>query len=564
MPTPKCKGNALEIWLVSCGRFLCFSLSCTTFYSWLQLFGFIVQDTMAFVRWPSALKHATERWLSRSASIRDQMSHEDSEGLLEQKKNYDAPSLRKSMRAFCLARSRRYIALGGITTVLLLLLAYALSSQHQSNTQHDDTLIRNTQTLHLVVPTPDLSPDLCKTTLSAEVLHYSTPTIVLWDALDQDPRENAQRRMTAVRDYLDKLVEHNGNDTVVLLDSPSTWFQLRPEVLLKRYFEINRRGNERLAAFIGVETPEELSFEQSVVFSASSECGLASVDAGKCSRFPESPIKGSSSNMNSPRYLSQNIVIGRIKEVHEIYRRAVAIIEQSHEFSSDLAIFSDIFSSQQYHRSLLESKSLSWSQRFQGWFTGSYSHGPLAGKNDTTHHKQHPDEFGIGLDYSGELSMDTSRGPESFMLARQKNLPQDVMSSMPPFWTTTGQGLPSGKTWSDLDVFTNAHTHSAPVMVRNNITSDSDVRQKQWSRLWLRPFLRKLLDAYVDVPVMPLASVIDDKGVEQVFWSTTYGEKAGVKDAYGKWYGWDELCGGEELAGELFGDGLGEWKVARS
>jgi len=58
---------------------------------------------------------------------------------------------------------------------------------------------------------------------------------------------------------------------------------------------------------------------------------------------------------------------------------------------------------------------------------------------------------------------------------------------------------------------------------------------------------------------MPLAVVIDHENVEQVFWSTTIGEQAGVKWSSGTWLGWHNLCRGEQLASDIFGDGLGEW-----
>lgn len=31
----------------------------------------------------------------------------------------------------------------------------------------------------------------------------------------------------------------------------------------------------------------------------------------------------------------------------------------------------------------------------------------------------------------------------------------------------------------------------------------------------------------------------------------------------GKWYNWHDLCKGEDLAAELFGDQLGEWKATK-
>lgn len=510
-----------------------------------------------------AIKDSAERWLTPSSPRRRHVSREDNEGLLEQEKGYNAPSWTDRWQTLDISKARRYIALGGVAGLILLLLAYISLSASHPQSQLSKIPERNTQTLHLAIPTPDLDSNVCKAILSAEVLHYSTPTFIRWDVDDQDSRPKPQRRMTAVRDYLNKLLERHGNDTIILAGSASTWFQLRPEVLLKRYYDINRQGNERLAASIGAERVLEESIEHTVVFSASSECGAASVDAVECSRVPEYPLKRKSSHMNAPRYLSQDVVIGRVKDVFEIYRRAVAIVEQRDEIASELAIFSEIFSSQEHHRSLIRPETPSWSQRFKGWFSGSYSHAPLAGRNSTIRHQPHADEFGIGLDYAGELSMDASKGPESFMFAKHNNPPQDVVSSMPPFWSTTGQGLPLEKPWSDVEMFTNAQTRSTPVMVRTNSTDYPDVRERQWSRLWLQPFARKLFDAYMTVPLMPIASVIDNEGVEQVFWSPTNGEKAGAKDADGKWYNWHDLCKGEDLAAELFGDQLGEWKATK-
>lgn len=510
-----------------------------------------------------ALKDSAERWLVPSSSRHDHNLHEHNERLLEQEKSHNAPSWTDRLQVFYLSKTRRYIALGGIAGLLLLLLTYTSLSTSRQQIEPIEIPERNTQTLHLAIPTPDLNSEACKAILSAEVLHYSTPTFIRWDVDEEDPRPKAQRRMTVVRDYLNKLLEHHGNDTVILTGSASTWFQLRPEVLLKRYYDINRQGNERLAASIGAERVMEESIEQTVVFSASSECGAASVDAIECSRVPEYPLERKSSHMNAPKYLSQDVVIGRVKDVFEIYRRAVAVAEQREGIASELAIFSEIFSSQERHRSLLRPETPSWSQRFRGWFSGSYSHAPLAGRNSTIHRQPHADEFGIGLDYAGELSMDASKGPESFMFAQHKNLPQDVISSMPPFWSTTGQGLPSDKTWSDLEMFTNAQTHTSPVMIRTNSTDFPDVRERQWSRFWLQPYARKLFDAYMTVPLMPIASVVDNEGVEQVFWSPTNGEKAGAKDADGRWYSWHDICKGEDLAAEIFGDKLGEWKAAK-
>jgi hypothetical protein len=452
---------------------------------------------------------------------------------------------------------RRCIALVGIGTLLSLML---LAVAYQSISRAQLPSHRKTQTLHLVIPTSDLGPELCKTVLSAEILHYSTPTLVQWDAVAGDGLANVQRRATAVRDLLGELIEYHENDTVISLDSASTWFQLRPEVLLKRYYGIIDKGYLRLEARIGAEAMQEHGVEQSVVFTASSICGAAEE---RCAQAPESPLIQKASQAIAPRYLGQGMAIGLVKDLFEIYRRAVAIIDQTdNSHLSELAVFGEIFSKQEYHRGLIPPRTTSWSPRFRGRLSGSYAHGPLARDNKTVSPKiDNANDFGIVLDYAGELAFDTASTSESYTYEKHTTVPQDILTSMPPFWSTTGQGLPAEKTWSDLSLFTDARTQAIPAAVahHSNITNNNQARQILWEQLWLSHDSRKLFGAYMSVPAMPLAVVIDPENVEQVFWSTTIGEKAGVKWSNGTWLDWNDLCKGERLAEEIFGDGLGEW-----
>jgi hypothetical protein len=118
-------------------------------------------------------------------------------------------------------------------------------------------------------------------------------------------------------------------------------------------------------------------------------------------------------------------------------------------------------------------------------------------------------------------------------------MPQDILTSMSPFWTPAGQGLPAENIWSDLSLFTNTHTRAIPVAVqhRSSITNNHYARQQLCQQFWLSQQSRKLFDACTSVPTMPLAAVIDHENVEQIFWSTTIGEKAGVNWSNGTWLG---------------------------
>jgi hypothetical protein len=503
---------------------------------------------LRFIRLPRAFRYWVERrWLRRrSPSQHGKAPSEDSEGLLDQEKGFAVQPTIRSIRL------RRYIAFVGVVILVsLLTVAYRSRSRAQLPSH------RNTQTLHLVVPTSDLDPELCNTVLSAEILHYSTPTLVQWDAVAGDGLTNIKRRTTAIRDYLGKLKEHHENDTVILLDSVSTWFQLRPEVLLKRYYGIVHQENQRLAARVGVEVMQEKGIKQSVVFAASSTCGAAEE---RCSEVPESPLAHEVPRTAALHYLDQGMAIGPVNDLYEIYRRAVAIIERAEDLHlSELAVFSEIFSNQEHHRSLLKPSTRSWSRRFCDLFSGDHSHRPLARKNIEIPHNG--DDFGICLDYAGELIFSTASMSESYTWTSHAAMPRDILTSMPPFWTIAGQGLPSEKTWSDLTLFTNTHTNAIPAALHhhNDLTNNHYARQQLWQQFWLSQHSRKLFDAYTSVPAMSLAAVIDHKNMEQVFWSTTIGEKAGVKWSNGTWVGWNDLCKGEQLANEIFGDGLGEW-----
>jgi hypothetical protein len=171
-----------------------------------------------------ALQHWIERrWLLRSPSLHGQATTEDSEGLLDQEKGHAVHPTTTINRLW------HYLALFGVASLVLWLLTAVYRNRPRPRLLSH----RNTQTLHLDIPASELDPELCKTVLSSEILHYSTPTLLQWDAVAGEDLANAQRRTRAVRDYFGKLNEDNENDTVVLLDSMSTWFPLRPEVLGK-------------------------------------------------------------------------------------------------------------------------------------------------------------------------------------------------------------------------------------------------------------------------------------------------------------------------------------------
>lgn len=503
------------------------------------------------LRSPPHLRQFLESWTRDSHLFAHRQSpKEDGESLLGGEKRESETNVREAWRTIRHVRIRRYIAFVGTAVSLLLLLTLAFSKRAAIHAQepHDQSV----QALHLLIPSPNLDLELCKTVLSAEVLQYSPPTLIQWDPIGKHAHGNMQRRMTAVRDHLETIAKHQENDTVILMDSISTWFQLRPEVLLKRYYDINRAANKRLASYMGAKTAAQQGIKQSIVFPASWNCGAKSFDDRGCHAIPASPLFRPADHMNAPRYLAQGVVIGPAKDLYEVYRRAVAIVERSQEFGNESEVFTEIFGQQEYQRSLLRRKPQSWMERFGGLF--------FRENDETQEPGDNPNEFSIGLDYTGELSLSTEAGPDTFTWSKHSRLSSDITSSMPPFWTPSGQDLPSSTTWTDLNLLTNAHTQSVPAMIQHNAKVSHGLLMKHWENLWLRRYSRQLLDASMQFPTMPLTVLRDTHDVERVFWSTSLEEKAGVKVAEGPWLGWDRLCPGEDLAREIFGDEVGEWK----
>lgn len=151
---------------------------------------------------PRTCQHWIKRqWLLRSPSLHGRAPFEDREGLLEKEKGCTEQLTIRFIRL------PRRIAIVGIATLVSLFLIAAYRSKSQPQLLQDKPIRRNAQLLHLVIPTLDLDPELCKTVLSAEILHYSTPTLIQWNNVAGEGLANVRRRTTAIRDHLGKLEE---------------------------------------------------------------------------------------------------------------------------------------------------------------------------------------------------------------------------------------------------------------------------------------------------------------------------------------------------------------------
>ncbi|KAF5968647.1 hypothetical protein FBULB1_10630 [Fusarium bulbicola] len=157
--------------------------------------------------------------------------------------------------------------------------------------------------LSTVLPANNPDHDLCKVVTSALALGYPAPVIVNWGKTYDKSKGwkggSHLAKITGTLEYLDSVSSPDSpdeerleeNDIVVLTDSYDVWFQLPPEILLKRYHKANRQANQRLASqWNGRGKPP---MEQTIVISAQEKCfpPPSSGSVLHCDQLPESPAR---------------------------------------------------------------------------------------------------------------------------------------------------------------------------------------------------------------------------------------------------------------------------------
>ncbi|KAL2066690.1 hypothetical protein VTL71DRAFT_2762 [Oculimacula yallundae] len=467
--------------------------------------------------------------------------------------------------------------------------------------------------MHILIPANKRDINLCKTVASAAVLRYPIPTLVNWKKNFSDPvfgnvGDSHIGKIQGVLDYLSTLPADRDDDLVLLVDGYDIWFQLRPEVLLERYFEINQRADERVQTRLGKSAVKTEGIRQSIVFSAQKKCWPRDNDDPACFAAPESslpkdiygPLTDTKVDNDEnpfikfrPRYLNSGVMMGELGSVKKFFKRSVEVMALGQHKGSDQNVFSQIFGEQEFQREVIRDRYLTSSQRFGRWIKS------VLGMSETNVMDPHPThklmkpaegapfEYGIGLDYASALGHPTvfaeydsewlhyndsasiEQASKKLGIAPQHvhGLPEEIAASLPPFWSQNPgiDGLPQDKDWSDVNLHTNLWTTNVPVMIHHNahINGMKELRQKSWDKVWFQPYLRPLLNAYVNEPYRAFA-VMRDGDKETAWWSRYQNKWDTHSDrATNEWVSWEALCGGDKFEKELFRDGLGQWVPPR-
>lgn len=442
-----------------------------------------------------------------------------------------------------LASRRPILTWGCLTLGVLFVLAVLLPShQHRSYpstpSDHDSDpswTVGSAQQAHLLyimIPTPKEEPDaeLCKSILTAEILQYAPPFVIYHLNSTVDKLAQTEIKLQKI------LQAHKDTKPLVILpEGPKTWFQLRPEVLIERYYYKVGEENARLAA-------SDVAKTSKVLFLADKEC--RGLDEEDCAILAKSSVNTGDAQ---PSYPHAGTIIGLIEDVVPLVTRAHEVAKQRAE--TNLAPRADEY---QHIMASIFVEQLKVREKSSVGGMGLLPSSTL--------------EFGITLDSSNQVGLSIARETDHLKWRQHKGdsmAVKDVAQTMRPFWTLTGFGVPVEKTWHDVKLLTNELTGNIPAVVSFDSSESSslaNLHHTWWKQLWIHPFARKLYDYVALRPNMACAKAYDYGGMAHTFWRVSnVMEKAGAHNYTGKWMNWDKICFGATLAEDVFLDGNGEW-----
>ncbi|KAI5370447.1 Putative arylsulfotransferase [Septoria linicola] len=388
-----------------------------------------------------------------------------------------------------------------------------------------------TDNLHLLIVAGEANVNFCRTILTAHVLGYPTPTLLLWKHTTRDPMIASGSQLTgitAAAQYFRSLPEDQADHLGLVLDGYDVWFQLPPQVLLERYKSTIHDANQALARRLG-PAATTFNLSQDIIFGASKRCTPNEPYTVACYAVPESPLPRDLYGNNTDtvigystwsslrqQYLESGTAIGSIDSLRLAYGQAseklVALKDhtesQGTDHSHGQAVWNAIFGEQEFQREVLRRKHTALDDDHHEWQTsmmeGTVVDDPI--NPSFTHETMEPGsgreyEYGIGLDYWSQLTQQTSNADSDAKFlyfngtgvfeqldkssafacpARVKGrLPDDIMRM-----DLHKTRIPIKEvSWSDMPLYTNLCLDSIPVIIHHN--GAQGARKPKWEQLWM-------------------------------------------------------------------------------
>ncbi|KAF1983081.1 hypothetical protein K402DRAFT_448405 [Aulographum hederae CBS 113979] len=419
---------------------------------------------------------------------------------------------------------------------------------------------------HLLIPASQPNANLCRLIYSAAVLNYPAPILIGWEGKDDyDITASHLAKIRGIIRYLKGLPEGRQDDVALVLDGYDVWMQLRPDVLLQRYFKVNADANAQLEEDFGKEGMKEHGVMQSIIFGPDKICWPEDPWRPACWAVPKSPLgrkifgvttDGEDPVYNRPRWLNSGTLIGPTGDLHEALEATMRVMAKEFDpnneiRNSDQMYFADTWGEQEWGRTslfrILKGDENATNARRQPPPDLEHTYVPKFEPGQKT-------DFHIGLDYESSL-FQTAAFYEEFLTWMTYSgrphitadspatesaeyiqeaagttsqplflLPEDVSFSPPPPLPPV-EDTP-GTPWTSLRLMTNYATHQLfPVL---HITGNKELIEAWWRRMWFYPHGLELLDRAHDYNPFE-----EGKGLN--------GGQLGSGDLYGnrEWWNWN-------------------------
>lgn len=253
---------------------------------------------------------------------------------------------------------------------------------------------------------------------------------------EMDAAETHLAKLRAIQQYLQGLSTGEDDDLVLIVDGYDIMLQLPVEVMIERYFIMQRDADARLAERynMSVEELHRKSISNTIFWGPDKLCWPVDWSAPRCWAVPAShlgdhafgPNQGDGDmGTNDPKWLNSGTVLGPVGDLRTYINVTMAEIERTYDADfenseSDQFYLSNIWGRQEYHRSkqVLALQGDSAPANASEWLEASEDHvlpNPLVIQGEAT-------EFHVGIDYESAL-FQTKAGYERFFGYRKFDEP---------------------------------------------------------------------------------------------------------------------------------------------
>ncbi|TKA66941.1 hypothetical protein B0A55_10721 [Friedmanniomyces simplex] len=426
---------------------------------------------------------------------------------------------------------------------------------------------------HLLVPATSSNSDLCKLLTSAQILDYPTPVLINFGGPENaDGYVQHLAKVEGILNYLDALPvlsEEHGEELVLIVDGYDVWFQLRRDVLIKRYYALNEAADARTRESYGEDFFKEHDMRQTIVFGPDKICWPIDYSRPACWAVPQTTLSeyaygpqtaNGRQDHNQPRWLNSGTIMGPVGDLKDFFRATLEEINSNHTTDSDQFYMAEVFGRQEYAR--LEKK-----PGLMAHYIGlKYALEQYVPEMNVT--RRHPNvtgmrtEYHIGIDYESGMFQTLAFWKQYLTWTRAADAwPLGSVEHKTSPTAAFGSGLERYQFRLQDDVALSDRPYSAlspdeapeglivPVMI--HFTGPKEFRQYWWQRLWFQSHTEKLrlasLSRAAEDPSAGSAEVIggykwynsEPPEAEDV---RMRGLGGAWSDMAGGWFSWRGLC----------------------